>query len=121
MNNIKEKLKIIFKQWKQGILVFLFLVIITIFYFILNKTNPFTGVKHATFLYGGNIKNNTSFACNALLSSNIVGSTGEYVKTLTNGVEGSVKKGTDKIAMSIENQDTLIPNTSMLASVRISC
>lgn len=56
------------------------------------------------FPYTFSVRNNTSFACESLVSADIIGSTEEY---LTNGIEGSVKKGTDKVAMNIKDSQTL--------------
>lgn len=50
------------------------------------------------------VANNTSFACDSLISASIIGSPEEY---LTNGIEGEIIKGTDTIAMNIINEDTL--------------
>ena len=46
----------------------------------------------------------TSLSCESLMSAGIVGSPEEY---LTNGIEGEVRKGTDKLAVNIKGDGTM--------------
>lgn len=73
-------------------------------YFYFKGSNPITNNIKVQFPYASNVANNTSFACESLLSASIIGSPEEY---LTNGIEGSVQKGTDKVAMNIKDSETL--------------
>ena len=57
-----------------------------------------------SFPYTQNVASNNSFACESLLSSDIVGSPTEY---LTNGIEAEVRKGTDKVSLTIKDAKTL--------------
>lgn len=50
------------------------------------------------------VSGQTSFSCESLMSAGIIGSPKDY---LTNGVEGEVKKGTDKVAIKIKDEKTL--------------
>lgn len=50
------------------------------------------------------VSQQTSFVCESLVSADIIGSPVDY---LTDGVEGTVSKGTDKIAVNIKDEDTL--------------
>jgi uncharacterized RDD family membrane protein YckC len=56
------------------------------------------------FPHTRNVASKTTFACESLVSADVIGSPEEY---LTNGIEGSVQKGTDKFAMSIKDERTL--------------
>lgn len=51
-----------------------------------------------------NVSKQTTFSCESLLSANIIGSPVDY---LTDGVEGTIRKGTDKIALNIIDENTL--------------
>ncbi|MDP3882533.1 MAG: hypothetical protein Q8Q48_00560 [Candidatus Staskawiczbacteria bacterium] len=77
-------------------------------YFYFSGSNPITNRMKVPFPYVNSVANNTYFACESLLSSSIIGSPEEY---LTNGIEGSVDKGTDKVAMSIKDEQTLTLQT----------
>lgn len=68
------------------------------------------------FPYTLSVQQETTFACEGLISAGIVGSSEEY---LTNGIEGSVEKGTDKIAMEIKNDQflTLLTSASVEAGI----
>ena len=57
-----------------------------------------------SFPYTQSVAGNNSFACESLLSSDIVGSPTEY---LTNGIEGKVRKGTDKVSLTVKDTQTL--------------
>lgn len=82
-------------------------------YFYFQGGSPVANVLKVSFPYTLSITENTSFACESLISADIIGSPEEY---LTNGIEGSVRKGTDIIAMNIKNEQTL--NFLTGASVR---
>ena len=56
------------------------------------------------FPYTMNVSTNTSFACESIMSADLIGSPEEY---LTNGIEGTVQKGTDTVAMNIKDSKTL--------------
>jgi len=56
------------------------------------------------FPFTTSVSNQTSLSCESLMSANIIGSPVDY---LTNGIEGAVKKGTDKIAVNIKDDSTL--------------
>jgi len=77
-------------------------------YYFISGNNPVTNSMKVPFPYVNSVANNTSFACESLLSSSLIGSPEEY---LTNGIEGSVDKGTDKVAMSIKDEKTLVLQT----------
>lgn len=94
------------KKW--GFVVLAILIVVTGGCFYISGDNPVTNSMKVPFPYVNSVANNTSFACESLLSSNIIGSPEEY---LTNGIEGSVDKGTDKVAMSIKDEQTLILQT----------
>jgi len=71
-------------------------------YFYFTKKN---GAKlKITFPYTQSVANNNSFACKSLLSSDIIGSPTKY---LINGIEGEIKKGTDKVSLTIKDDKTL--------------
>lgn len=94
---------------KRIIVVLGILAVVVIGYFYFSGDNPITNNIKIPFPYVNSVAKNTSFGCESLLSSNIIGSPEEY---LTNGIEGSIEKGTDKIAMSIKDAQTLILQTS---------
>ena len=81
------------------------------FYFQRENTNP--NILKVPFPYTFNVAGNTSFACESLMSADIIGSPEEY---LTDGIEGSIQKGTDTVAMNIKDPQTL--NFLTGASVR---
>jgi hypothetical protein len=96
--NLQKIIKIIF------IIVGLAVLISFIIFFLNKEKVVFSNTMKVAFPYIANIGSNTSFACEALLSSDIIGSPEEY---LTNGIEGTIKKGTDNIAMSIKDPENL--------------
>lgn len=89
-------------------LVLVIFIIVAGGYFYINRNNPVTNSMKVPFPYVNSVANNTYFACDSLLSSNIIGSPEEY---LVGGIEGSVEKGTDKVAMSIKDEQTLVLQT----------
>ncbi|MCR4284056.1 MAG: hypothetical protein NUV64_01920 [Parcubacteria group bacterium] len=97
----KDKLNI---ENKKPITILIIIVVIIGGYFLFQGNNPVTNTVKVTFPYTLNVVSNTSFACESLVSADIIGSPEEY---LTNGIEGSVQKGTDKIAMNIKDEKTL--------------
>jgi hypothetical protein len=111
----KENIIKIVKFLKNKIL-YIVLVIIIISLGSYVKSLPKNTIK-VSFPYTKNIASNTDYACESLVSSSIIGSPEEY---LTNGIEGSVEKGTDKIAMSIKDESTLVFQTAASISVGIT-
>lgn len=86
-------------------LVILIITIIVIGgYFYFQKDSGGGASLKMSFPYTLSVANNTSFACESLLSANIIGSPEEY---LTNGIKGDVVIGTDKVAMNIKDAKTL--------------
>ena len=99
----------------KGILiVVLVIVAAALGYFYFQGENAATTTIKVPFPYTFDVAGNTSFACESLVSADIIGSPEEY---LTNGIEGSVRKGTDRIAMNIKDEKTL--NFLTGASVQI--
>jgi len=98
------------KPKSKKVLIFLFFIINIIIaiavwtYFYFQGYNPFTNTVTVPFPYTMNVADNTSFACESLVSADIIGSPEEY---LTNGIEGEVQKGTDIAAMEILDSKTL--------------
>lgn len=99
MEEVKPKSKV-----KKGLVALVVIVVLVGGYFFLQGDNPVTNTVKVPFPYTFSVAGNTSFACESLVSADIIGSPEEY---LTNGVEGSVQKGTDKIAMNIKDEKTL--------------
>jgi len=56
------------------------------------------------FPFTTDVSGYTSLACESLMSAGIVGSHTDY---LTNGIEGEVRKGTDKLAVNVKGDGTL--------------
>ena len=69
------------------------------------------------FPHTSSVISNTSFACESLMSSNIIGSSEKY---LIDGIEGEVLKGTDKVAMKIQDRNTLIFSTAASIGIGIA-
>ena len=82
-------------------------------YFFKSGINPFTSSVKVPFPYVTNVSSKTSFACDSLLSSLTSGNSAEYS---INGIEASVSKGTDKIAMTIKDEKTLVLQTALNVS-----
>lgn len=87
-----------------SILVVIIVILAIGLYFYFQGYNPFSKKLKVDFPYTSNISQNVSFACESLVYSDVIGSPTEY---LTDGIEGEVKKGTDTIAMTIKDEDTL--------------
>lgn len=98
-----EEIKSISKI-KKGLITLAIVAVLMGGYFFLQGDNPVTNTVKVSFPYTFSIADKTSFACESLVSADIIGSSEEY---LTNGIEGSVQKGTDKVAMSIKDAKTL--------------
>src|SRR3989344_1275169 len=93
------------KGFANIVLIVLIVAIIAIGgYFYSQKGSVGGASLKVPFPYTFSVADDTSFACESLLSANIIGSPEEY---LTNGIEGDVAKGTDKIAMNIKDSQTL--------------
>lgn len=88
----------------KGLTVLIIAIIAIGGYFYSQKSGGGGATLKVPFPYTFSVANNTSFACESLLSANIIGSPEEY---LTNGIEGDVAKGTDKVAMNIKDAQTL--------------
>lgn len=99
MEQEKNKSKI-----NKGLIVLIIAIIAIGGYFYSQKSSEGGATLKVPFPYTFSVANNTSFACESLLSANIIGSPEEY---LTNGIEGDVAKGTDKVAMNIKDAKTL--------------
>lgn len=56
------------------------------------------------FPYTIGVLGQTSLSCESLMSARIIGSPVEY---LTDGIEGEVRKGTDKLAINIKGDGTI--------------
>lgn len=93
MENIKNK---------KGIIALASIILLVVAYlYVGNDTN---GKLKIPFPVTFDVSSNTSFACESLMSATLIGSEAEY---LTNGIEGEVERGTDKIAMKIKDAQTL--------------
>jgi len=88
----------------KGLIGLVIIAIIVGGYFYFQKGGAGTAGLKVPFPYAFSVANNTSFACESLMSANIIGSPVEH---LTNGIEGDVAKGTDKIAMTIKSPEVL--------------
>jgi hypothetical protein len=110
MDEIKPRSKT-----KKVIIIVVLLIITSLAcgYLFLYGNSPITNSVKVPYPYTMSVAGSTSFACASLVSANVIGSPEEY---LTNGIEGSVEKGTDKIAMNIKDAQTL--NFMTAASVR---
>jgi hypothetical protein len=87
-------------------------------YFFESGNNPFTNSVKVPFPYVSDVTSTSapwknSFACDSLLSSSILGSPAEYS---INGIEASVSKGTDKVALVITDEKTLVLQTALNVS-----
>lgn len=91
-------------QVNKGLIILVIAIVAIGGYFYSQKGGGGSTSMKVPFPYTFSVVNNTSFACESLLSANIIGSPEEY---LTNGIEGDVVKGTDKVAMNIKNAQTL--------------
>ena len=89
---------------RKGLIALVVIAIIVGGYFYFQDGGAGGGGLKVPFPYTSSVANNTSFACESLLSANIIGSSEEY---LTNGIEGDVAKGTDKVVMNIKDAKTL--------------
>ncbi|MBU0650046.1 hypothetical protein KJ605_00105 [Patescibacteria group bacterium] len=85
-----------------AIVTCLFLVIAGVFYFRSIKTEPNT--LKIPFPFTTDVSNSTSFACESLASATVIGGQKSYI----NGIEAQVEKGTDAVAMSIKDEETLV-------------
>lgn len=81
-------------------------------YYYGNENNPSVNSMQVSFPSVNDLANSASFACEALLSSNIVGKTSD--------IEGAVSEGTDKVAMSIKDEKTLVFQTGASVSAGIA-
>jgi len=88
----------------KGLIVLIIAVIAIGGYFFSQKSDGGGASLKVPFPHTFSVAGNTSFACESLLSAYIIGSPEEY---LTNGIEGDVAKGTDKVAMNIKDSQTL--------------
>ena len=85
-----------------GILVIIILVIGVLWY---NQGQIENGNRFKiAFPFTQNVSDRTSLACEALIDSNITGSPVEY---LTDGIEATVGKGTNKVSLQIKDEKIL--------------
>ena len=103
------------KKW--AFVVLAILVVGLAGYFYANRNNQVANNMSVSFPLVSSVVNNTSFACESLLSSGIISSSDE---NLTNGIEGSVNKGTDKVALNIKDEKTLTMQTGANISAGIA-
>lgn len=78
------------------------IIAIVIFVYLVNILSP--KKLRIGYPYIQNVSKNTEFACASLMSADIIASSVDY---LTNGVEGTLNKGTDKIAINIKDKQTI--------------
>lgn len=83
-------------------------------YILTSGINPFNNSVKVPFPYVNSVASNTSFACESLLSTLIVGNSAEYS---TDGIEASASKGTDTVAMTIKDEKTLVLQTAVSVSL----
>ncbi len=95
------------------IILGIFIVYLGYILFSSNKANT----TKIPFPYSNNVSQNTSFACKSILSSTIIGNSGDIP---INGIEASIEKGTDQIAMNIKDPETLIFQTGANISAGIT-
>ena len=89
---------------KTGVYIILALVVgVLIGVFGLGSVGNVQSLK-IPFPFTIDVVGRTSLACESLKSAGIVGSPEEY---LTNGIEGEVRKGTDKLAVNIKGDGTM--------------
>lgn len=86
---------------KKGLIALVIIAVVVIGYLYIRSDSK---VFKIPFPLTYSIADSTSFACEALISAYIIGSEVEY---LTNGIEGTVEKGTDTIAMKIKDPQIL--------------
>lgn len=97
---MKEKIKNWLKE--NWIKIIITVIVVIVFTYLLNA---FSSKKlKIDYPYTQNVSKSASFACTSLISADIIGSPIDY---LTNGIEGTLNKGTDKIAISIKDKQTL--------------
>lgn len=84
-------------------LVFLAIVVIAAAAYFIYK--PISGGKYKiAFPFTQSVSNNTTFSCEALIDVDVTGSPVEY---LTNGIEATVGKGTNKVSLAIKDDKTI--------------
>jgi len=62
------------------------------------------GKYKISFPFTQSVASNSTFACEALIDSSVTGSPVEY---LTNGIEATTGKGTNKVSLQIKDEKTL--------------
>lgn len=92
------------KTNKVNKLLITLIIVATIIYGYFYFTKDGDKKLKISFPYTRSVASNNSFACESLLSSDIVGGPTE---NLINGIEGEIKKGTDKVSLTIKNAQTL--------------
>ena len=96
MEKIKNWLK---ENWFRVVIA---IVAMIVFVYLFDSLSP--KKLKIDYPYTQNVSNNTSFSCTSLMSAYITGSSLEY---LGNEIEGTLSKGTDKIAISIKDKQNL--------------
>ncbi len=89
---------------KLSIIVVTALVVGSATYWLLSGDMTGSGKLRLPFPITMDVSSQTSFSCKSLMSADIIGSPVDY---LTDGIEGSINKGTDKIAVNIKDDGTL--------------
>lgn len=92
------------KTKNNKIWVFLAIVAIAVAAYFVYKPISSGGKYRISFPFTQSVASNATFACEALIDSSVTGSPVEY---LTNGIEATVGKGTNKVSLQIKDEKTL--------------
>jgi hypothetical protein len=88
----------------KGFITSIIIILAVIVYLYSKQSLPDNNILQVPFPLPANVTGNISFACESLMSSNIIS---DSSKLLAEGIEGQLSKGTDKIAMNIKGPSIL--------------
>jgi hypothetical protein len=91
------------KKNKIWIVLIIVLAITAVSYFVYKPVGG-GGKYKISFPFTQSVASNSTFACEALIDSSVIGSPVEY---LTNGIEATIGKGTNKVSLQIKDEKTL--------------
>lgn len=83
---------------------FIAIVTVAVVVYFIYKPISGGGKYKISFPFTQSVVSNTTFACEALIDSGVTGSPIEY---LTNGIEATISKGTNKVSLQIKDEKTL--------------
>ena len=90
-------------QTNQGFIVLIIAIIAISGYFYAQRGSG-GGKYKISFPFTQSVASNSTFACDALIDSSV---TGSPIESLTNGIEATIGKGTNKVSLQIKDEETL--------------